>query len=90
MAQKTLTLGEIAAVEQITGVQYEDPDQPRGKYLAALVVVLKKREVMKRRAAGEDVPDFTLADALNMDAQDASDVIAEYFGDLEAPLDQNN
>lgn len=75
---KTLTLGEIAAIESITGHSLEDQNQPRGKYSAALVMVLQKRKN----------PDYTLDDAYNMDASDAEAVINEYFGDAEDPFDQ--
>lgn len=71
---KTLTLGEQATIETITGRNIDDADQPRGKYLAALVMVLKKRKD----------PDFKLDDAYAMDVSDAQAVIEEYFG--ENPL----
>lgn len=87
---KTFNLGEIALIESITGYKIEDEDQPRGKYLAAQVLALKKREVMKRRAAGEDVPDFTLEDAYSMDVDEASELIKKFVGDADSPKSKKN
>lgn len=66
---KQLTLGEIAAVEDYTGRNLDDPNQPRGKYLTALAWVLKKRED----------PTFTVKDAMEMDASEAGELIGAYF-----------
>lgn len=87
---KTFSLGEIALIESITGYTIEDEDQPRGKYLAAQVLCLKKREVMKRRAAGEDVPDFTLEDAYNLDVDEAGELLKKAFGDADGPKSKKN
>ena len=66
---KQLTLGEVAKVEDLTGRQFDDNAQPRGRYLIALVYVLKRR----------DNPDFTYEDAENLDANEAGDLINDYF-----------
>jgi hypothetical protein len=72
---KQLTLGEIAKVEDLTGRSIDDQDQPRGKYLIALTYVLKRRET----------PDFTYADAENMDASEAGEVVSAFFEDADEP-----
>ena len=72
---KQLTLGEIAKVEDLTGRSIDDQNQPRGKYLIALTYVLKRRED----------PDFTYADAENMDASEAGDVVGGFFEDTDEP-----
>lgn len=69
---KMLTLGEMAEVERITGHNFDDQVQPRGIWIAAVVMVLRKRKE----------PDFTLEDAYDMDANEAGDMISEYFGAL--------
>jgi hypothetical protein len=79
---KTLTLGETAAVEGISGLPIDalnDPTAPKSKLIAALVMVLKKRSD----------PDFTLDDAWAMDTQDAAALIQDFFGDEEDPKDKN-
>lgn len=71
---KTLTIGEIAAVEDFTGRQIDDENQPRGKYLMALTWVLKKRTD----------PAFTIKDVQDMDVTESEAIISEYF-DTEDP-----
>lgn len=69
---KSLTLGETAKVESIAGAPIDalgDPTAPKGRLLAALVMVLKQRSQ----------PDFTLDDAMNMDAAEAGDLIDTFF-----------
>lgn len=71
-----LTLGEIAAVENLSGVAIDaitEAGTPKGKALAALAFVVKKREN----------PDFTFEDALNMSMDDAMALI----GDDDDPKD---
>lgn len=73
-----LTLGEIAAVENLAGVSIDSIGQdetPKGKAMAALVFITKKR----------DNPDFTFEDALNMDMDEALAIIS----DEEDPKDKN-
>ena len=65
-----LTLGEVAAVENLSGVSIDsvaEAGTPKGKALAALVFVIKKREN----------PDFTFEDALNMDMEEALALIGD-------------
>lgn len=65
-----LTLGEIAAVEDLSGIsidQIQEAGVPKGKALAALVMVVKKRET----------PGFTFKDALAMDMQEAMALIGD-------------
>lgn len=66
---KQLTLGEMAKVEDLTGRSFDDENQPRGRYLMALVYVLKRREV----------PDFQFEDAENMPADEAGELVSSYF-----------
>lgn len=77
---KTLTLGELASIETITGHDWGDQNQPKGKWMAATVMVLMKRTN----------PDFKLDDAYAMDVSDAEKVITDYFGDDADPLDEAN
>lgn len=56
----SLTLGEVAAVENLSGVaidQLGEAGVPKGKLYAALVFVMNKRHN----------PEYTFEDALNMD-----------------------
>lgn len=72
--QKRLTLGEIAAIENLSGVSIDslmDEGTPKGKALAALVFVAKKRED----------PDFTFDDALNTDMDEAMEIVNATMGD---------
>lgn len=76
---KQLTLGETAAVEDIAGQPITDLNNPaarKGKLMAALVVVVKKRTD----------PGFTLADALELPADEAGELIAEAMGGSPDPL----
>lgn len=74
-----LTLGEIAAVENLSGVAIdaiEDAGTPKGKALAALAFVIKKREN----------PDFTFENALDLDLEEAMALIGD--NDVD-PKDKN-
>lgn len=56
---KNLTMGEIAKVEELSGqplAALADDDKPKGKLMAALAFVIKRRED----------PKFTLESANNM------------------------
>lgn len=63
-----LTLGEIAAVENLAGVGMGvlgDEEAPKGKLLAALVFVVKKRSNSE----------FTFEDAMNVDMETAMETL---------------
>lgn len=63
-----LTLGEVAAVESLSGVAIDeiaDAGTPKGKALAALVFVMKKRAN----------PDFTFEMALDTDMDEAMAIV---------------
>lgn len=75
---KTLTLGEMALVEEITGHNLDDTNQPRGKYLAALVTVIRKRTN----------PEFTLEDAWSMDVTEVEAIVNDFTDALD-PKDNN-
>lgn len=75
---KSLTLGETAQVEEISGQSIADldnPTAPKSRLLGALVMVIKKRTN----------PDFTLEDAWSMDTTEAADLIADAFGVNDDP-----
>lgn len=70
---KQLTLGETAAVEELARQPIEnlnDPTAPKGKLLAALVTVLKRREA----------PGFTLDEAFAMPADEAGALVEQALG----------
>ena len=63
-----LTLGDVAAVESLSGMSISaigDDEQPKGKALAALVFVIKRKSDS----------DFTFEDAMNMTMEEASEVL---------------
>lgn len=63
-----LTLGEVAAVEDLSGISIDaiaDTGTPKGRALAALVMVIKNRTN----------PEFTFNDALNMDMGEAAALV---------------
>ena len=64
----------MAAVEDITGHTFEEP-QPRGKYLAAITYVVMKRSN----------PDATLEDAYNMSVEEAGALIEPFLTTDEDP-----
>lgn len=60
-----LTLGEVALVEDMSGLPIgaiAEDDKPKGKALAALILVMKKRED----------PKYTMAQAMNMQLSEAT------------------
>lgn len=71
-----LTLGEVAKVEETCGIalsEMDAPDKPKGKALAALVWVFKRRE--DRAFKFTDALDMTLAEAqdyLGLEDEDAT------------------
>ena len=63
-----LTVGDIAIVEEHSGISISalgDEDTPKGKMLAALAFVIKRKENK----------DFTFADALNLTMREATDIL---------------
>ena len=65
---KSLTIGELAKVEELAGQpfgHFGNEDKPQFKLTAALVCVLKKREDKT----------FTWQDALNMNTDELSDFL---------------
>lgn len=68
-AVKTLTLGEVAAVENLAGISIAELGEtatPMGKATAALAYVIKRRSE----------PEFKFEDALNLTIDEATAVIA--------------
>lgn len=66
---ESLTLGEVAAIEELSGQGINaiaDDDRPKGKALAALVMVIKRRE-------GE--PTFTFNQALAVPLSEANALV---------------
>ena len=64
-----LTLGEVAAVEELSGLAMTDigePGVPMAKFMAAVAYVIRKRTN----------PDFTFADALNLRMDDLEELSA--------------
>lgn len=83
----TLTLGEVAKVEEISGVAVgliEDATVPKGKLFAALVYVVQKRSD----------PKYTLAMAMDLSLDDATNLLGGSSPDdavaglAAAPFDQ--
>lgn len=63
-----LTMGEIAKVEELAGMgigAMDDPTAPKGKLMAALAFVVKKRQDK----------DFTFAQALDLDMGDLEELL---------------
>lgn len=67
-AVQNLTLGEIAAVENLSGqpiTAMADDDSPKGKAMAAMAYVIKRRTN----------PDFKFEDAMKMTMQEANEAM---------------
>lgn len=65
----TLTLGEVAFIEDLSGLSIgsiADEDMPKGKAMAALVTVLKRRT---------GFPDFKFNDALNVSMAEVNELM---------------
>lgn len=65
---KTLTLGEVSKIEELSGLPLSalaEDDKPKGKLLAALALVIKRRED----------PKFTYEMASQMTTQDVMTLI---------------
>ena len=68
---KALTIGEIAKVEELSGLsatQFESEDSPKAMLLAAMAYVVKRREDPKAK--------FT--DVLDMDMEEVSNIVADF------------
>lgn len=75
-----LTLGEIAKVEELSGMSINaigNETSPQGKTLAALVFVFKRREDTK----------FTFNDAMNLGMDEVSEILGLNEDEVEAPFD---
>lgn len=73
-----LTLGEIAKVEELSGISINEiggNTAPQGKAMAALVFVLKRRED----------PSFTFNDAMNLGIDDLNSVLGVDEDELPDP-----
>lgn len=71
-----LTLGEVAAVEDLSGRSIDalaDPATPKGKLLAAITYVIKKREDST----------YTFNQALGLSLAEIEKIVD--FGDMETP-----
>lgn len=80
MINSKLTLGEIAAIEELSGrsiATLDDNEQPQGKMLAALVYVTKKREDQT----------FSFKQAMDMDFEEAAALLG--LGEDEDPKSEN-
>lgn len=67
-AMQNLTLGEVAAVENLSGqpiTSLAGGEAPMGKTMAAMAYVLKRRST----------PDFTFEDALNLTMEQANEIM---------------
>lgn len=79
---KQLTLGEIATVETMSGLAVSsimEDSTPKGKALAAIAFVVKKREN----------PDYKFEDALELTMDEANDLVSVAFGLDEDPKVEN-
>ena len=75
-----LTLGDVAMVEELSGMSIAsmgDEDAPKGKLLAALAYVTKRKSEK----------DFTFQDALNLTMDEVTEIIG--LDDEEDPKDKN-
>lgn len=72
----SLVLGEIAKIEELTGVPSSQwDDSPQGKLLAALVFVFKRRQT----------PAYTWNEALGLSLEEAQEFLSSYgFGGDDA------
>lgn len=67
---KNLTMGEVAKIEELSGLSLaslQDENKPKGKLMAALAFVIKRRED----------PKFTLEMANNMTMAEITSLIGE-------------
>lgn len=75
----TLTLGEVATIEDLSGLPISaiaDEERPKGKALAALAMIIKRR-------SGE--PTFTFNQALAMPLVEANGLLGSDEPEDEAP-----
>lgn len=83
----TLTLGEVAKIEELSGMPISaigDDDKPKGLALAALAFVAKRREQL---AAGQK-PSFTWNQAQDLTFDDAQAILGMSGEEADqAPLD---
>lgn len=73
---KTLTLGEVAKVEELARAPLGwlgDDQHPQGMLMAAVAFVVKRRENVS----------FTFADAQNLTFDDLNEIIGEQPDDLD-------
>lgn len=71
----TLTLGEVAAIEDLSGQSIgvlQDEERPKGKLLAALAYVTRKRQIM---AEGGDLSAWTFNDAMGLSIAEANELL---------------
>lgn len=69
-----LNLGEISLIEDLTGVPYDEAmseGKPKGKALAALGMIAKRRELL---AQGK-LPEFTWNDAQELTFDDVAELL---------------
>lgn len=67
---ETLTLGEVATIEDLAGFaidRLKDPDTPKGNLLAAIAYVVKKR----------NNPKYTFPMALTLSMKEVTDLIGD-------------
>lgn len=75
-----LTLGEIAKVEELSGISINaigNENSPQGKTLAALVFVFQRREN----------PKFTFNDAMNLGMDEVQEILGLNDVEDEDPFD---
>lgn len=83
---KSLTLGEVARIEDLSGLSISDianDTKPKGKALAAIAFIVKRREEL---AAGQK-PSFTWNQAQDLTFDQASELLGlgdDEDGDAEA------
>ena len=68
---KALTIGEIAKVEELSGlsaVHFEDDESPRANLLAAMAYVIKRREE----------PKLKFTDVLDMEMEEVNTIVVEF------------
>lgn len=70
-----LTLGEVATIEKLADIsisQFAEETAPKGKALAAMVFVIKRRELL---AEGRPVGEFKFPDALALPFDEARSIL---------------
>lgn len=75
---QSLTLGEVAKIEELSGQSITaigEDDQPKGKALAAMAFVLKRRED----------PKFKWNDAMGLTFDEANQIIGFDTGEADQP-----